>query len=98
MIPPALEAFSRMPFWSYLFVGLAAMLAGFGGWSLWHRRHRQDFYYLLLGLYLLITIPALAVPAVSRELGLDIAQLGLGHRLIVAMPAIALFVLGVRAR
>lgn len=98
MIPPALESFSRMPFWGFLFVGLAAALAVFGGWSLLRRRQRQDLYYFLLGLYLLITIPVLTIPAVPQELGLDAAGLGLGQRLIVALPAIALFVMAVRAR
>jgi hypothetical protein len=98
MIPPALEAFSRMPFWSFLFVGLAAALAGFGGWSLWRRRGKQDFYYFLLGLYLLVVLTILAIPGVSQELNLNVAKIGLGERLIVAAPAIVFFVMGVRSR
>jgi hypothetical protein len=98
VIPPALEAFSRLPFWSFLFVGLAAALAVFSGWSLWRRRDRQDFYYLLLGIYLLLVLPPLALPAVASELSLDTSRIGLGERLIVALPAITLFVMGVRSR
>jgi hypothetical protein len=98
VLPPALEAFSRLPFWSFFFVGLAAALAVFSGWSLWRRRDRQNFYYLLLGIYLLVMISPLVLPAVASELSLNTSRIGLGERLILALPAITLFVMGVRAR
>jgi hypothetical protein len=77
---------------------MAAALAVFSGWSLWRRRDRQNFYYLLLGIYLLFVVPPLVLPSVASELGLSTFHFGLGERIIVALPAITLFAMGVRSR
>ncbi len=97
-LPPALLAFSSLPFWNSLFMLLALSIAAFSGWALWRRRGRQDLYYLLLGLYLAATQTPIVFPSLGQALGggLPIAGSGLGF--LLAAPAVVLFVLGVRAK
>lgn len=98
-LPPALDAFVRLPVWSPLFLLLAAGIALYGGWSLLRSRQRADLYYMLLGLYLLaVQLPA-AVPAVAVALGITCPLSGdMSSRLLVAAPVIVLYILAVRAR
>ncbi len=98
MLPPALEEFARQPIWSTLFLLLALAVTLFSGWSLLRSRKRQDLYYLLLGLYLTAAQLLLAFPSFRQMLGISWTIDGLLPRLLVAAPAIALFVLGVKAR
>ncbi|MGI5835894.1 MAG: hypothetical protein ACOX87_05295 [Chloroflexota bacterium] len=98
MLPPAIQEFSSQPIWSILFLLLAVAIVLYSAWSLLRMRRRQDLYYLLLGLYLTaVQLPA-AVPSFAQSVGMGQPVEGLLPRLLVATPAIALFVLGVRAR
>lgn len=98
LLPPALEEFSGQPFWGVLFLILAIGVTLYSGLSLLRRRRRQDLYYLLLGLYLtLVQLPSV-FPSVAEAVGLQQPLDSLAPRLLLAAPAIALFVLGVRAR
>ncbi len=98
MLPPALEGFSRLPFWNILFLLLAAAIVAYSGRSLIRRRHRQDLYYLLLGVYLMLFLMPEAFPSLGRAIGFDLLHAGFSQRFGLALPAITLFVLGVRAR
>ncbi|MHB1159539.1 MAG: hypothetical protein ACYC3V_04300 [Chloroflexota bacterium] len=98
MLPPALEAFSRLPFWNALFLLLPLSIVAYSGWALARRRQRQDLYYLLLGLYLVVVQLPIVFPLLSQPFLLDLHPLEFSSRFFVALPAIALFVLGVRAR
>ncbi|MGE5620016.1 MAG: hypothetical protein ACM3US_12240 [Sphingomonadaceae bacterium] len=94
MLPPALEAFSRLPFWNALFLLLSIAIVVYCGWALARRRRRQDLYYLLLGVYLTGFQLLVAVPS----LGFHPSQAAFPLRFALALPPVALFVLGVRAR
>lgn len=98
MLPPALEEFSRQPFWHILFLLLAVSIALYSALSLLRRRRRQDLYYLLLGLYLTIVQLPVAIPTLGRAVGVEQPVEGFLPRILIATPAMALFVLGVRAR
>lgn len=98
MLPPALEEFSRLPFWNVLFLLLAVAVAIYSGWALLRRHRRQDLYYLLLGLYLTTVQLPSAFPSLGSVLGIGQAVDGPLPRLLTATPAVVLFVLGVRAR
>lgn len=98
MLPPALEAFSRLPIWNALFFLLAVVVVLYSGWSLGRRRRRQDLLYLLLGLYLMVAqLPTLS-PPLGHALGLDLSKAEFPLRFALALPALVLFILGVRAR
>lgn len=94
MLPPALEAFARLPFWNALFLLLAAAVVVYSVWALVRRRRRQDLYYLLLGVYL----GAFQLPSVLHSPGINLADAAFPLRFALALPPVALFVLGVRAR
>ncbi len=96
-LPAGLEAFTRLPFWSPLFLLLSAGIAAYSAWSLWRGRQRADLYYMVLGLYLLAVQLPTAVPAVGLALGVTCPlNGGLTNRLLLAAPVIALFVLASR--
>ncbi len=96
-LPPGLDAFSRLPIWSPLFLLLAAGIAVYSGWSLWRERQRADLYYMLLGVYLLAVQLPTAVPAVGLALGVTCPLSGgLTNRLLLAVPVVVLFVLASR--
>lgn len=98
MLPSALQEFSRQPFWSSLFLLLAAAIALYSGWSLLRGRKRHDLYYMLMGLYLSAVQLPTVNPSLGRAIGVGQPLDGLLPRVLVATPAVALFVLGVRAR
>ncbi|MCL4369404.1 MAG: hypothetical protein M1380_00625 [Chloroflexi bacterium] len=98
MLPPELQSFSRLPFWSGLFFLLAVAILLYSVWSLGRRRHRQDLYYLLLGAYLMAVQLPEVIPSVAQGLHLSFSSLGFTPRLFVALPAVVLFVMGVRSR
>ena len=93
-----LESFSRLPFWSPLFLVLAAGITVYSGWSLWRSRERADLYYALLGLYLIAVLLPTAVPAVGLALGITCPLSGgLTNRILLVVPVIVLFVLAGRS-
>ena len=97
MLPPELEAFSRLPFWNALFLTLAVAVAVHSGWMLSRRRERQDLYYLLTGLYLIAIEAPIVFPDVPRSLGLEPPVPGSPVSIALALPAVALFILGLRS-
>ncbi len=87
-----------LSFWSALFLLLAVAIAAYSGWSLRRQRQRQDLYYLLLGVYLAATQLPAVFPDIDRAMfgGRPVAGSPLGIGL--AIPAVALLILGLRAR
>ncbi len=99
VLPPELQAFSRLPVWNTLFFMLAAGIALFAGWSLWRERRRADLYYLLLGLYLVAFQAPAIFPALEPALGISWSWNGdFASRFAAGLPVIGLFILAVRAR
>lgn len=98
VLPPALEAFSRLPFWSIFFLLLAVAVAACSAWSFSRHRQRQDLFYMLLGLYLFaVQLPAV-LPSLGEGLWAGQPLPGSTLGILLAIPAVLLFILGVRAR
>jgi hypothetical protein len=98
MLPPELQAFSRLPFWHLLFFLLSVAILVYSAWSLSHRGGRQSVYYLLLGAYLVVVQLPEVLPPVGEALHLSFSSLGFTPRFFVALPAVVLFIMGVRYR
>ncbi len=97
-LPPALESFARLPLWNILFLLLAVGVILFSGWSAWRRRRRQDLLYLLLGFYLMVVQLPIAFSSIGEALHVSASTLDFTPRFLLALPAMLLFVLAVRAR
>jgi hypothetical protein len=99
ILPPELQAFSRLPFWNLLFFLLAVGIVGYSAWALWRRRERPDVYYLLLGLYLMAFQAPIVFPTLGQTLGVSFPLGGdFTSRFVTAVPVMVLFVLAVRSR
>ncbi len=98
MLPPELQSFSRLPFWHALFFLLSAAIVLYSGWTLARRRRRQELYYLLLGGYLVAVQLPEVFPSIDPGSHLNLGSMGFTPRFFVALPAMVLFVLGVRSR
>lgn len=98
IVPPELEAFSRLPIWNSLFFLLAVGIVGYSGWSYWRHRQRADLYYLLLGFYLVAFQAPTDFPFVGQALGITCPLSGnFASKFLVLLPAAALFILAARA-
>lgn len=97
MLPPAIEAFTNLPFWNTLFLLMALAVAVYFGSSLRRTGRRQDLYYTLLGAYLAVVQLPEVFPDAFRLLGITTPALDSPPGLVLALPAVALFILGVRA-
>ncbi len=98
MLPPELQAFSRLPFWNLLFFLLSIGIVLYSLWFLNRTRQRQYLYYLLLGGYLMVVQLPEVVPSFGQSLHFELSKMAFTPRFFVALPAMVLFVLGVRAR
>lgn len=98
VLPPALEAFSRLPFWSILFLLLAVAVAAYSAWSFSRHRQQQDLFYMLLGLYLFVVQLPVVFPSLGEGLRASQPLPGSALGILLAIPAVLLFILGVRAR
>lgn len=98
MLPPAIEAFARLPVWNTVFLLIAMGVAVYCGLAYRASQHRQDFFYMLLGLYLAAVQVPIVFPSPGQATGADSYLPGSGMSFLVVIPALVLLVLGVRAR